>query len=50
MRRIIKEVIWNFKQSFISNIILIFQLSICFWLICMICNSFFDMGFKEYYK
>ena len=50
MRRIIKEVIWNFKQSFISNIILIFQLSICFWLICMICNNFFDMGFKEYYK
>lgn len=50
MRRVIKEVIWNFKQSFISNIILIFQLSICFWLICMICNSFFDMGFKEYYK
>lgn len=50
MRRIIKEVIWNFKQSFTSNIILIFQLSICFWLICMICNSFFDMGVKEYYK
>lgn len=50
MRILIKEVIWNFKQSFISNIILIFQLAICFWLICMLSNSFIDMGFKKYYK
>ncbi|MEN8435961.1 hypothetical protein NX821_003221 (plasmid) [Clostridium septicum] len=50
MRILIKEVIWNFKQSFISNIILIFQLAICFWLICMLSNSFSDMGFKRYYK
>ncbi|MEG1132542.1 MAG: hypothetical protein RSD77_09495 [Romboutsia sp.] len=50
MRILIKEVIWSFKQSFMSNIILIFQLAICFWLICMLSNSFIDMGFKRYYK
>ncbi|MGG7060232.1 hypothetical protein ACQPUZ_18445 [Clostridium tertium] len=50
MKIIIRESIWSFKQNFKFNILLISQLSICFWLICMLSNTFFDMGFKNYYK
>lgn len=50
MRIVIKETVWSFKKNLKFNVLLILQLSIYFWLICMLINTFFDMGFKNYYK
>lgn len=50
MKLVIKEAIWSFKKNIKINILLILQLSIYFCLTCMLMNTFFDMGFKNYYK
>lgn len=50
MKNAIINAIKSFKKSIFINIMLIVELSICFWLICLIINNYFDMGYQRFDK
>lgn len=50
MKNAFINAIKSFKKSLFINIMLIVELAVCFWLICLIMNNYFDMGYQSFDK